>query len=242
MNASSSIDDVLPEARYYFFGLFGNPDGTNYISVQTQWVGFESIRPIVEIRKARFVNPVQIIGVFEKLGFPIPVVNDLNGAATLLGFGGYAIVEQGIAERVFPFCVNAEPAVPRGMRGFEGRGDQYAEFERRAPSKKLRMRIFKRDNLRCKICGRSADSSSDIELHVHHITPVARGGGTVEHNLITLCMTCHGGLDPHYDLTLFRLIGESGNSSMDDWVRELLRKKIQYRTNCMAEWGGEAVR
>lgn len=42
----------------------------------------------------------------------------------------------------------------------------------------------------------------DVELHVHHAIPWGQGGITEEANLITLCKTCHDGLDPHYDQSL----------------------------------------
>jgi hypothetical protein len=69
------------------------------------------------------------------------------------------------------------------------------------------MRIFKRDNFRCRLCGRRADDHVDVELHVHHIRPWADGGVTYLDNLITLCHTCHKGLEPHGDLSLFDLLG-----------------------------------
>ncbi|MBI5454949.1 MAG: HNH endonuclease [Deltaproteobacteria bacterium] len=49
-------------------------------------------------------------------------------------------------------------------------------------------------------------------LHVHHIRPWAKGGVTDETNLITLCHTCHAGLSPHCELSLFEMLSESENS------------------------------
>jgi hypothetical protein len=43
-------------------------------------------------------------------------------------------------------------------------------------------------------------------LHVHHIKPWGEGGLTEEENLITLCHTCHIGLEPHYEEKLYSLI------------------------------------
>lgn len=54
-----------------------------------------------------------------------------------------------------------------------------------------RFNIFKRDNYRCKICGRSADDG--ITLHIDHITPVNGEGSDDETNLQTLCEECNLG-------------------------------------------------
>jgi hypothetical protein len=76
------------------------------------------------------------------------------------------------------------------------------------PGRKPRMRVLKRDGYRCRICGRSPDDY-DVVLHVHHIRPWGGGysGMTEEDNLITLCDTCHDGLEPHSDVALYSRIG-----------------------------------
>jgi HNH endonuclease len=43
-------------------------------------------------------------------------------------------------------------------------------------------------------------------LHVHHIRPHGTGGLTEIDNLITLCHTCHIGLDPHLELGLYGML------------------------------------
>ena len=50
-------------------------------------------------------------------------------------------------------------------------------------------RIKDRDRNQCAICGRR-----DVELHVHHITPLSQGGYNTNSNLITLCEDCHRAL------------------------------------------------
>jgi hypothetical protein len=77
-----------------------------------------------------------------------------------------------------------------------------------------------------------------VELHVHHIRPWAKGGLTEEDNLITLCKTCHDGLDPHHDPSLFDLIdvdpydyGREDNeyweqvSRYREWVKESYKEQ-----------------
>jgi len=58
---------------------------------------------------------------------------------------------------------------------------------------RLRFIVMKRDNFRCKNCGRSPATDQSIILHVDHITAWANGGETVMENLQTLCSVCNIG-------------------------------------------------
>jgi hypothetical protein len=58
---------------------------------------------------------------------------------------------------------------------------------------RLRFSVFKRDNFKCVICGKSPAKDSTVELHVDHIIPWAKGGETIIENLQTLCSVCNYG-------------------------------------------------
>lgn len=58
---------------------------------------------------------------------------------------------------------------------------------------RLRFVIMKRDNFKCKNCGRSPATDPTIILHVDHIKAWANGGETVLENLQTLCSKCNIG-------------------------------------------------
>jgi predicted restriction endonuclease len=58
---------------------------------------------------------------------------------------------------------------------------------------RLRFIVMKRDNFRCKNCGRSPATDQSIILHVDHIKAWANGGETVLENLQTLCSVCNIG-------------------------------------------------
>lgn len=62
--------------------------------------------------------------------------------------------------------------------------------EREKMTKSIRYDVLKRDNYKCKICGKSGDES---KLTVDHILPVAKGGKTEMSNLQTLCHDCNAG-------------------------------------------------
>jgi len=58
---------------------------------------------------------------------------------------------------------------------------------------RLRFVVMKRDNFRCKSCGRSPATDPSVILHVDHIKAWANGGETVLENLQTLCSVCNIG-------------------------------------------------
>lgn len=61
----------------------------------------------------------------------------------------------------------------------------------------LRFAIFKRDNYRCQICGRTAADHGAV-LEVDHKIPRAKGGTEDIANLWTLCFECNRGKSDTY--------------------------------------------
>ena len=58
---------------------------------------------------------------------------------------------------------------------------------------RTRFLIMKRDNFKCKICGKSPSTNPTVELHVDHIKPWSKGGESTLDNLQTLCSKCNIG-------------------------------------------------
>lgn len=58
---------------------------------------------------------------------------------------------------------------------------------------RLRFLVMRRDNFKCKNCGRSPATDQSIVLHVDHKTAWANGGETILENLQTLCSVCNIG-------------------------------------------------
>jgi uncharacterized protein YozE (UPF0346 family) len=73
--------------------------------------------------------------------------------------------------------------------------EAYKEFKQKKPrdtiSLSLRFDIFRRDNYKCQICGRSIPDG--IKLEIDHKVPVKKGGKTDATNLWTLCFDCNRG-------------------------------------------------
>jgi len=194
------------------------------------WVGFADAEPRVELRRFSLVKPEATAKAWQVLKMPFCVVNDVDDFVKWYVSGGHALVEKGLAEQLLPESFKPSPTVQLGKLGFTGTRDLPDDVFKGAPSRKQRMKILKRDRFRCRICGRSPDNHVDIELHVHHIRPSCIGGLTHEENLITLCDTCHKGLDPHFEWSLYDLVAEDRN---EDFVerqrREYLEDVQRYR-------------
>lgn len=85
--------------------------------------------------------------------------------------------------------------VPTGYLGPETADeDRYFDFQRQRINvpKGLRFEVFRRDNYRCRICGRSAVEDG-VKLHVDHIVADSKGGSIALENLQTLCQDCNLG-------------------------------------------------
>ena len=58
---------------------------------------------------------------------------------------------------------------------------------------RLRFIVMRRDDFKCKICGRSPATEPGLKLEVDHIISWNKGGETVFENLQTLCSDCNSG-------------------------------------------------
>lgn len=61
----------------------------------------------------------------------------------------------------------------------------------------LRLKVLNRDNFRCIFCGKSPATDLGTKLHIDHITPFSKGGGSIIENLQTLCQECNLGKSNH---------------------------------------------
>jgi hypothetical protein len=53
---------------------------------------------------------------------------------------------------------------------------------------KMKMRIARRDNYSCQVCGKHL---KDDELEFDHLIPISKGGSSEEHNLRSVCYDCN---------------------------------------------------
>jgi hypothetical protein len=207
----------IKDADYYEVTLLGNEDGTIEIRTQTIFDGYTDTIPRRELRVASLVDPEKMMSALNEIGEPALLVNNAQDFVIFYMFGGHAVIEKSLVEKHFPKLLEPRETAYSHTRGHLVVSSLPQHVVQHAPSKKLRMEILKRDNYKCRVCGRSPKDYVDVELHVHHILPWGKGGVTDEDNLITLCKTCHDGLDPHFEMNLFELIGI-------DPMRDRLRK------------------
>jgi hypothetical protein len=202
---------------YYAITLLAK-NGSVIWGMQTEWYGWTDEQPPRELRVPRLVYP-QFVDLWISIHQPYAIIHELDDIFLFLVGGGNALVEERLFKAIFGARLKPKVSIPHGPFGFSGKSMFDASAFKRAPNPKLRMKVFTRDNRRCRICGRRPDDNVDVQLHVHHIRPWARGGVTDQQNLITLCHTCHAGLDPHEDISLFGYVEPS--SLRPDIQREL---------------------
>ena len=173
-------------------------------AVYSQFVGFSPRHPQWEMRAASEIKYDWLCRIIRSTGrHPrAPVQDPWSLAKLMVGDGGWAAVSATILHQYLPNL--AEPVecvrdVASFVPTFNPTDDQVS---RTAPTRRQRANVLRRDRRRCAICGRSPLHHTDVELDVHHVLPVRKHGPTVEENLLTLCGTCHAGLDPDHDPTL----------------------------------------
>lgn len=212
----------LQGAKYFTITLLADEAGNLQWGVQTLWCGYTETSPRREIRKGRLYRGEAQRGFYLEFGEPALLVNDEKDLSIWLSFGGHGVVLESIGLEHFPDLVGARvSAQDSGGLGFRHIDGLAAGKLQHAPSKKLRMEVLNRDGRRCLICGRSAAFYVDVELHVRHAVPWGHGGLTEIENLITLCKTCHDGLDPHYDLPLAGLLREKYPSPKPKYLDDI---------------------
>jgi hypothetical protein len=198
----------LVDAKYYQFSLFANEEGKLLYHMISSWVGFTDDKPMREIRQASLVVPETAIQLFNSIKEPVSIINNKEDLQFFIYIsGGHAIIEKTLVKKYLKQFLKPQVNAFTFDQGFINIESLPKEKLNRAPSPKLRMKVFDRDKRRCKICGASPANNEHVELHLHHIFPYGMGGITEENNLITLCNSCHKGLNPHLDLSLFNSIG-----------------------------------
>jgi len=210
------------ENKYYAITIIANQEGKPCWSCYSYWAGFEDDKRKVELRRASLVRASRMVKILRNdLKEGCFVVDTVEELRVFLLLGGHAIIKKEIAEVALLDILKPKPSVRTSFIGFRAIKGLRETIFKKAPTKKQRMRIIKRDNYRCKICGRSPSNYTDITLYVHHIRPWAEGGVTEDENLITICHTCHEGLDPHYEINLFGLLPESGSLVYTESARKI---------------------
>jgi hypothetical protein len=200
-----------------------NKEGRVESLVYTHWVRWVDGKQGREIRKASIINAQVLADFWHEVGEPYLIVNNAIGLLLFLRLGGNGLVAKEIAEKFLPDTVASGETAYDGPLGFKGINNLHNHVFKRACRPQQRMRVMKRDRHRCRICGRRPDDYTDIELHVNHIRPWGKGGLTEDSNLITLCDTCHDGLEPHEDHSLFHLLDP------ERWALNLNQLRTEFR-------------
>lgn len=199
--------EIDPDKHYYAVTLSVDSNGAIVWTTQlTEWVGWANLERRIELRAPSLIVPQYIANQWEAWGQNWVAVHDEQQFVIYTRMGGNGLLQAELVKTHFPEFLNPKEVYPSGPLGFKSVGGLTSEARRRSPSAKQRFRVLKRDERRCRFCGRGPDFSTDIQLHLHHIRPWAAGGVTEDDNLITLCHTCHLGVYPHFDPDLFEIL------------------------------------
>jgi hypothetical protein len=239
------MDEIRADTTYFAITLGADEDGKWWTETAVQWAGYADEARRIENRTIRPVVPEKMADLWKDLKEPFCVVNDDRGWVRWMLGGGHALITEEQTRKNLPWEMEVRPMVWEPSLGWKDASNLPNTAFQRAPTPKLRMRVLKRDKYGCMICGRRRADYEDVELHVHHIRPVSKQGLTVEWNLISLCHTCHAGLEPHYEYTLFDLIGEDTGRMMGKGKRERLQEyitSVQNLRNSHKKNPGQAVK
>jgi hypothetical protein len=221
------MTSIVPSFHYFAFELTATPEGTITLGAFTQWAGFADDDPKRELREASVVRAEITAAQWVELGREGMVVNTVEDLLVFFRVGGNALVRKEIAQQLLPDWLLPGESRPETHLGFRAVADIPPSHLNRAPTAKSRMAVLSRDDRRCRICGRRPESNTDVELHVHHIRPWGIGGLSEKVNLLTLCHTCHKGLDPHFDPRLYEYVGRTFTSELQrlrsEWVAGVQR-------------------
>jgi hypothetical protein len=224
----SALSQPRSGELYYAITLIADENDKVEFCTQSEWVGWANEERRIELRQARLVYP-KFVELWQIARQPYAIIHTVDEAILFLIGGGNALVEQALARGIFPRLLRSDPSVPRGRAGFVSPSLLQKTAFRRAPTPKLRMEVLKRDGRRCRICGRRPDDNVDLVLHVHHIRPWEKGGITDHSNLITLCHTCHTGLYPHHDPSLFEYLDSPSGDPIEEELKEFRRGVARFR-------------
>jgi hypothetical protein len=227
------LKDIRDDCEYYAITLIADDNLRMEISMFSHWTGWADGTRRQELRAPSIVNARNVAELWKQMRQPYAVINSSDDMWLFLEAGGNALVERWLLEGCMPQFVTPASVMPDGLFGFADVHCFDQKELNRAPTPKTRMDVLKRDGRRCRICGRRPDDSVDLELNVHHIRPWGLGGASKANNLITLCHTCHNGLDPHFDFDLFSYVHQA--PTIKARRTSPLRGIANYRKACQRE-------
>lgn len=234
---------IIEGLTYFVITLGADDGGKMWSDTQTYWKGFKDDEHRVEIREIRPVVAKKFAALWKNLRQPFCVVNDDDGFVRWQLGGGHALITEEQTRKHLPQEFEPRPCVMEGALGFTDLTKLPKTAFQKAPTKKLRMEVLKRDKYRCMICGQRPADDVNIQLHAHHIRPYGKRGVTTGKNLISLCHTCHAGLEPHFEYNLFELIDRKFSDSDGGLKQRALKEYISsvenYRKSLLA-FTGEA--
>ncbi|MDG4784937.1 HNH endonuclease signature motif containing protein [Micromonospora sp. WMMD1102] len=198
----ATVAGALSNDRYYLVAVRKLRSDLLNIALYTRFASFSARDRRWEIRQADAVGRETFDSLLVRFGHrPKVIADDPQGLAAVLSRGGFVAtaIADALLREFLPSLLRPIECV-RDVASFVPTFDPGHDLVgRKAPTRRQRGDVLRRDGRRCVLCGRSPANHVDLELDVHHVVPVRKAGPTVEHNLLTLCGTCHAGLGDDHD-------------------------------------------
>ncbi len=205
----SEMQSASEGITYFAVNLTADENCQILVGSKSAASGVTESEPCRELRSACQVKGQVLLDLWVSTKMKGVAVNTLEHLRIFVCIGGNAIIEESLAREYFPQIFEKKVIVPTGLASSATVENVHPSELKRSPTPKKRMAILKRDEYRCRVCGRSPNDSVDIQLRLHHFIPWAKGGLTNERNLMTLWHTCHDGLDPHFEPQLSNIFRET---------------------------------
>ena len=220
---------IDPGLNYLAATLLGDDAGWG-LSFMSHFVGWPEGRSPgegVELREPSLVHPQRMVDLWEKLGQGWMAVSKAEHLGLFVRLGGNALISEAIAHEYLADRIGPRECVRPGAIGFIDFDPDSRAATCPRPTPKQRFRVMERDGWRCQLCGERPSLNEHVVLQVHHIRPFGNGGLTDDENLITLCHTCHQGLDPHENLGLFHLPGGQFDRTLERYKERSFKQGVE---------------
>jgi hypothetical protein len=152
----SALASPRSECEYYAITLTADDKKNVIYDTMSYFVGWPEENPNWELRAPRLVYPHFCEVFWRQRGYPFSCFHSADDLLFFFLGGGHALIEKQLMHDKMQQFLEPSTSI-KTERGFLHPGMLEPSSLRRVPTTKLRMEILKRDNRRCKICGRPSE-------------------------------------------------------------------------------------
>jgi len=178
---------------YYYLTLTALGNSVSVETMSTLWTTWADNDRRVEIRKASRAGEPRYWATLKENWLSVDNTEQL---LLFLRTGGHALISHDVVEAWLPEFLESVECRRYGDSPFISEYHLPPGAEDRFPTPLIRKRVYARDDYKCQVCGYAPRDHPSVRLEIHHIIEHHIGGKTLDHNLITLCKSCHETASP----------------------------------------------